>query len=64
MSLRDFQQEAGELLRQIHVSSAIVGRGGLDRMTSEDYLAIDASSKFNTMTVKTPKPIAALDSST
>jgi|GEM_PF-1204110 len=40
LSLRDFQQEAGELLRQIHCSSAIVGRGGLDRMTSEDFLAI------------------------
>lgn len=45
INLRQFQVEAGELLRRIHVQSAILGKDGIDRMTSADWLAVGRNLK-------------------
>lgn len=40
ISLETWQTETAYALRKLHIQSAILGRGGSDRMTREDYLAI------------------------
>jgi hypothetical protein len=64
MTLRDFQQEAGELLRKLHASSAICGRGGLDKMSDRDWLAIGRLLKVQYYDGKDAETDRRLDSST
>jgi hypothetical protein len=40
LSLRNFQFTAGELLRRIHVQSAVLGRGGKEKMKPGDWLQV------------------------
>jgi hypothetical protein len=40
LSLRKFQFQAGDLLRRIHTQSAILGRGGIDKMKPKDWLQV------------------------
>jgi hypothetical protein len=37
LSVRAFEKQAGETLRRIHIASAIIGKGGRDRMTQNDW---------------------------
>jgi hypothetical protein len=37
IDLGKFQQQAGEILRSIHSGSAILGKGGIDKMTQPDW---------------------------
>jgi hypothetical protein len=40
ISLPDFQREAAQILKRIHVQSFILGVGGVDRVTDADWLKV------------------------
>jgi hypothetical protein len=54
ISLRDFQFEAGESVRRIQVASAILGRGGRDRMTPKDWAQVQVQIKAQLYKGKDP----------
>lgn len=45
LKLRDFQEEAGAIVRRIHVQNAILGRGGIDKMKPADWLLVARTLK-------------------
>ncbi|MBW4422494.1 MAG: hypothetical protein KME13_25330 [Myxacorys californica WJT36-NPBG1] len=40
ISLRTWQETTAKTIKTLHTNQAILGRGGVDRMTSADYLAV------------------------
>lgn len=40
INLRQFQREASAALKEIHTGEAIIGRGGIEKMRSEDWLQV------------------------
>jgi hypothetical protein len=45
IGIREFQKEAGDTLRRIHVASAILGKGGRDRMSQTDWNTVQETIK-------------------
>lgn len=46
LSLREFQKQAGESVRRIQVASAVLGRGGRDKMTQKDWATVQEQIKI------------------
>ncbi|MBW4421792.1 MAG: hypothetical protein KME13_21660 [Myxacorys californica WJT36-NPBG1] len=40
ISLRTWQETTAKTIKTLHINQAILGRGGVDRMSSADYLAV------------------------
>lgn len=45
ITLRQFQSEAAEVVRRLHVANAVLGRGGIDKMTDRDWLEVARTLK-------------------
>jgi hypothetical protein len=45
ISIKDFQKESGDTLRRIHIASAVLGKGGRDRMTQADWNTVQETIK-------------------
>jgi hypothetical protein len=45
ITLPEFQREAGNTLRRIHIASAVLGKGGKDKMTQADWDKVQETIK-------------------
>jgi len=45
ITLSEFQREAGNNLRRIHIASAVLGKGGRDKMTQSDWDKVQETIK-------------------
>lgn len=45
LAIANFEREAGQILRRLHVQQAILGRGGSDRMTPANWLEVGRELK-------------------
>ena len=45
ITLRQFQADAAEVVRRLHVANAILGRGGIDKMSDRDWLEVARNLK-------------------
>jgi hypothetical protein len=42
LKLADFQKQAGKILRRIHIQQAILGKGGVDKVTTADWKTVSS----------------------
>ena len=54
ITLREFQRQAAGHLKEIHTGMAIIGRGGVERMRSEDWLQVGRNLRSQYYSGKDP----------